>query len=101
MHPAKALCAGLLWSCMTPVAQADFNHDEARALRMSGQILPLTDILQRIKRLYPGDILGVQLDSSDDGYRYTIELLAPDDRIWELLLDAETGKILKRDLEAR
>lgn len=101
MNPVKALCSAMFCASLSSPLHADFNHDEARALRISGEILPLTDILQRIRRLYPGDVLSVQLDSSDSGYRYTIELLAPDDHIWELLLDANTGKILKKDLEER
>lgn len=98
MQLTKALYLTVLCGSLSAPLLADITHDDARALRMSGQILPLSDILQQINPRYPGEILSAQLIQSKLGYRYKIELLTHKDEIRSLLLDAETGKILNKDL---
>lgn len=85
----------------SPHLYAEATHDDARALRVAGQILPLGDLLQGIYHQYPGKILGAELLEHTEGYRYRIELLTLDSQMMTLLLDAKTGQILNTDRKER
>ncbi len=78
---------------------ADDSHLEARELAREGRILPLEEILTRIERDYPGDILEVEFERKKHRLIYEIELLDTRGTVWELKVDAVNGDILKQELE--
>jgi uncharacterized membrane protein YkoI len=77
-----------------PAAQADNDHDRALGLRHKGEILPLTTIIQRTSRRFPGEVLEVELKKKDGRRVYEIEILGDDHVVREILVDAANGKIL-------
>ena len=79
------------------LAMADNDHERARELHEAGKIMALEQILENIRDEYPGRLLEVKLEQEDDSVIYEIELLDSDGKVWDLKLDATTGKLLKRE----
>jgi uncharacterized membrane protein YkoI len=75
---------------------ADGDHERAKALHDSGKIMALEQILENIRDEYPGRLLEVKLEQENDSVIYEVELLDSEGKVWELELDAVTGKLLKR-----
>lgn len=71
------------------------DHDRARQALESGEILPLRTILERVERDYPGQIMEVELEREDGGWRYEIKLLRHDGALIKLVLDARDGRPLR------
>ena len=78
---------------------ADDDHEEAKRLLESGDILSLERILQKARAIQPGKILEVELETEKNQKVYEIELLTSDGRLLELLFDARTGKHLSTEVE--
>ena len=90
--------AGLL--CAASVASADRrDHDDARALRERGAIVPLEEILRAATAQHPGRVVDVELEPKGGAYVYEIELLDAAGEVWELKYDAGTGALLKEETE--
>ncbi len=90
------LLVGLL---ATTATHADDDHTRARQALERGEVLPLTEILARVREQYPGHVLETEFDAEDDGYRYELELLDEDGYVLEIELDAATGEILEVERE--
>jgi len=73
------------------------DHERAKALLESGEILSLEQILKNIREEQPGRLLEVKLEEEKDTLIYEVELLDNEGRVWELKLDAVTGELLKRE----
>jgi uncharacterized membrane protein YkoI len=80
-------------------ADSDIDQDEARRLRESGDILPLTEILNVARTTHPGRIIEVELERERGHYIYEIELLDEDGQVLELKYDAASGVLLEKELE--
>ncbi len=89
-----AVCLLLVLTPCIPVL-ADNDHTEARRLMESGSILPLEQILDSVRGVWPGRILEVELERNKGSYIYEIELLDAQGAVWELEIDAITGQLLK------
>lgn len=89
--------AALSLAALTCVASArDLDQDEARALRMSGVILPLDQLMKAALERYPGStLLEAELEEDDDIFIYEVELLTRDGIVREMELDARDGRILE------
>lgn len=76
----------------------DDDHDRARAVRNSGQILPLQAILSAVERDFRGEVLEVELEGEDDdaagAWIYEIKVLTAVGSVIELKYDAATGRLL-------
>ena len=98
MHNKIFLVSALLIAIMilSPLALvlADNDHDEARRLHESGEILPLELILQNVRRTHPGKVLEVELEREDGRIVYELEILGKDGIVKEIYLDARTGELL-------
>jgi uncharacterized membrane protein YkoI len=77
----------------------DVGHDEARRLRQAGTILPVETILERLLLEQPGRLLDLELERDDGRYVYELEMLDSSGTVWELLFDARTGALIKRERE--
>jgi uncharacterized membrane protein YkoI len=75
------------------------DHEEARRLQQAGVILPLETIIEKAQAIHAGRILEAELESKQGGHQYEIEILDEDGHVWELKLDAQTGQLLKQELE--
>lgn len=74
---------------------ADDSQHAARKLRTSGQILSLEKIHEKANLIKPGKILETELENKKGLFIYEIELLDNMGVVWELKLDAKTGKLIK------
>jgi uncharacterized membrane protein YkoI len=94
-----AICL-LPWLMLAQGAsRADSDHMEARRLVESGRILSLEQVLESVHRQWPGRILEVELETKHRGYVYEIELLDLHGHVWEMKVDAVSGKILRSEQE--
>ncbi|WP_255581722.1 PepSY domain-containing protein [Cupriavidus sp. AU9028] len=76
-------------------ARADADADMARAALRSGEILPLTRILQTVASQYEGDVIDVELERDDGIWKYEIKLLLPTESVAKLEYDARNATLLK------
>lgn len=78
---------------------ADDDHEQARRLKESGQILSLEQILKAARSVHSGRVLEVELDNEKGRYVYEVELLDEGGEVWELYFDAASGELIKRKRE--
>ena len=72
------------------------DHEQIRRLKENGRIRSLESVLEEIRRDYPGRIIEIELDDDDGRYIYEIELVDERGIVWDLEIDARTGKLLKK-----
>ncbi|MES9831223.1 MAG: PepSY domain-containing protein [Candidatus Thiodiazotropha sp. LLP2] len=80
-------------------ADDEESYQEARRLTKTGEILPLQVLLNSIQAEQQGRVLEVELERKGSQYIYEIEILDEQGVVWEYLIDAANGQILKRELE--
>jgi len=78
---------------------ADIDHDDAKRLVESGDILALEIILKKAREIEPGKVLEVELESKKGKNIYEIELLNTEGVVYELKFDAKSGKHLSTEKE--
>ena len=92
-------CSPVLLACSFLVAPAwaSDRDDHERALQavQSGQVLPLTTVLERLGREHPGQVLEVELERDAGQWIYEIKLLSADGQLLKLKLDAGTAAVLR------
>ena len=98
----RLLCVVLLLSC-GGFSQADSDHDRARHAREAGEVLPLRNILERVRKEVPGEVLDVELDrdKDDDEVRwiYKIKVLRKNGSLVKLKIDARSGQMISRKIK--
>ena len=82
-----------------PFAAAEEGQVTVRKLQESGQILSLEKIAKLANAVKPGEILETELEHKKGRYIYEVELLDTRGQVWEVKLDAKTGKLIKLELE--
>lgn len=92
-----ALLIGI--ALLTSITLADDDYMEARRLEKAGSILSLETILKSVMKQQPGRILEVELAREHGRHIYEIELLDSAGVVWEIAVDAVTGKLLKTEQE--
>ena len=70
------------------------DHDLARAALASGEILPLSAILTRLEKDYPGQIVEVELEREKGQWIYEIKLLQKDGLRQKLKVDAKNADVI-------
>ena len=81
---------------LPPVETEDgLDAGAARAAVLHGEILSLERILQIVRREFSGDIVEIQLELEDGALAYEFDILSPDGRLFEIEIDAATGKVLE------
>jgi uncharacterized membrane protein YkoI len=85
---AAALVAG--------TALADDRHDQDRALEAlrRGEVAPLEEILDLVRRTRPGTVLEVELEREGGRWVYEVETLNPEGVIGKVRIDATTRALL-------
>ena len=90
----------LIAMSLSALAAAGESHLEARRLVEQGVIRPLDEIMVEVRKQHPGRILEAELERRRDaGYIYEIELLDEEGNVWELEVDAASGKLLDTEPE--
>ena len=92
-NSVKLIITSLVISLSSPLF-ADDDHDEAKRLVESGEILALKVILQKVREVQEGKVLEVEFEEKNGKNIYEIELLSPNGTVFELKFDAQTGKHL-------
>jgi uncharacterized membrane protein YkoI len=93
---AGTIAATSLFAAGLASADNRMKQSEVRQLRESGRILPMEDILARVRKLQPGQVVEVELERDGDRYVYEVKLIDDADRIHKFELDAGSGEVLKR-----
>jgi uncharacterized membrane protein YkoI len=78
------------------------DHDRARRALEAGEIMPLSQILDRVERDYPGRVVEIELDRDDGRWIYEIKMLRDGGRLLKLKVDARDARVLRvkgRDAE--
>jgi uncharacterized membrane protein YkoI len=71
------------------------DHERARKALLEGRMKSLSEITELVKPQFPGQIIGVELDSEDGGrFVYEFDVLTPKGKLLEIDVDAATGAIL-------
>ncbi len=78
---------------------ADDDHDKAKRLLESGEILSLEEILVKVRKIQKGKILEVELEDEKNKPIYEIELVNPEGIVLELKFDAKNGQHLSTEKE--
>ncbi len=79
------------------LASDEVDHDQARRLLESGQILSLHQLMESLPQTRNGKVLEVELEQEKGRYTYEVEILDPQGQVWEYRIDAKTGKLLTRE----
>ncbi|MEI6985266.1 MAG: peptidase [Rhodospirillaceae bacterium] len=97
---ALAVCA--IFAALVAAAEGD-DHDRARAAVEAGRTRPLTEILETVRRDFPGEVIDVELEEGHHGrfhgahaggevpIIYDIKVRTAEGRILKLCYDAHTG----------
>ncbi|MDD3528273.1 MAG: PepSY domain-containing protein [Gallionellaceae bacterium] len=86
---ALAACLGLALP-----AWSEDDHDRARRALEAGEVLSLRNILERVERDHPGQVMEIELEHEDGGWQYEIKLLRPGGALVKLKVDARDGRVL-------
>lgn len=90
----------MLWLVL-PFAHAhDADHERARAAVQAGEVLPLPELLDRLRPAYPGQVLELELERDDGRWIYEIKLLQPGGQMVKLEVDARTAEVLKQRIRS-
>ena len=73
----------------------DYDHDAARRARASGEIAPLSEILEHVGKVYAGEVVEVELEREGSRWLYEIKLISTSNRYLEIYVDAKTKTIIK------
>ncbi len=101
MTPSRrtvTLLAALAWlaaSAAAPAQAREEDHDRALRAVRAGQVMPLPQVLDRLARTHPGQVLEVELEDKRSAWVYEIRLLQPDGRRVKLEVDARSGEVLR------
>lgn len=77
----------------------DADHERARNLMRSGEILSLERILQKHPRARDGRILEVELEEKRGQLVYEIDVMDHQGRVLEFKFDARNGQLLREKVE--
>ena len=91
------VAAGLATLLAPPSAEAGDHrgHERARAAVKASEVLPLTALLERLHRTYPGQVLELELEREGSRWIYEIKLLQAGGQLLKLEVDAATGQVLE------
>ena len=80
------------------VQAGEEDHERARRALEAGEVLPLKTILERVERVYPGQVMDVELEREHEirGERwiYKVKVLRTSGALVKLKMDARDGTVL-------
>lgn len=91
--------AALSAAAVSHPALAKEDQAAIRKLQETGKILSLAQIAAAARAIKPGDILETELEQKKSGYVYEVEILDSAGQVWELKMDAQSGKLIKLEVE--
>jgi hypothetical protein len=85
---------GLMLAPMA-VVLADSEQDRARDAVRAGEIAPLGQILEAVKRDFAGEVLDAELERDDGRWIYEIKLISPQGAVLKLKYDAKSRALIR------
>lgn len=95
MRRRGAALAAVALVLLARQAPADRDHDRVRGALQRGDVLPLAEILARVGRDCPGEVLEVELEDEEGRVAYELKVLAPGGAVGKVLYDARSGALLR------
>jgi len=91
------LLAAALLSAAPAMASDHDEHrrDEVRRAVEAGEIKSLADILAAVRGKLPGEVAGVEIEREHGRWRYEFRVVDSKGRLYEVYVDARSGKIEK------
>jgi hypothetical protein len=77
-------------STLTPPPTTRSDQARARSAATSGDIVPLSRVLEFIKVTYNSEVIDVKLRNAQSKYFYVVKIISADGRISQVLLNAKT-----------
>ncbi len=71
------------------------DHERARAALLAGEVLPLQDVLAKVQRSHPGEVLEVELEREHGRWVYELKVLQRGGQLLRLDVDAKTAVVLR------
>jgi uncharacterized membrane protein YkoI len=75
----------------------DDDHDRARRAFEQGEVLPLADILARVRGELGGEVVGVSFERENGRWVYEFRVIGSGGRLIEVYVDAATAEVLERE----
>jgi uncharacterized membrane protein YkoI len=91
---ALALLLAMLTSLPAVQARSRDDHERAHSAVQAGEVMPLEQVLARIAKSHPGQVMKIELEHEDGAWVYEVKLLQADGQLVKLLLDARTAQRL-------
>lgn len=97
---ALALLLGAWWSAVGAApgdrewADDDHSHDRARRAVEQGTALPVTEMLQRLRERYPGEVVATEYEYEFQRWVYEFKVIDEDGHLRKVHLDAATGQVV-------
>jgi uncharacterized membrane protein YkoI len=79
-----------------PPSRAHDDHERRDAVRRAneaGEVLPLAEILRRVRGQVAGDVAGIEIEREHGRWRYEFRVIDRTGRVLEVLVDAKSGAI--------
>ena len=73
------------------------DHDRARRAFEQGEVLPLAEILARVRGELGGEVVGVSFEREHDRWVYEFRVIGAGGRLVEVYVDAATAEVLERE----
>jgi uncharacterized membrane protein YkoI len=73
------------------------DHDRARRAFEGGEVLPLAEILARVRGELGGEVVGVSFEREHDRWVYEFKVIGAGGRLVEIYVDAATAEVLERE----
>jgi len=96
MVPAALLAALIPFLTLGPSCAHDDDHDKRDAVRravQSGDALPLSQILPKLRSRIAGDVTGIDIERERGRWRYEFRIIGRDGRVLEVHVDARSGEV--------
>lgn len=93
-----ALLTAVLFSSAC-LALADQDYQLAKKLRQQGKILSLEKIIANARNEKNGEVLETEFEAKNGRYIYEVEILDSHGQVWEIKLDAKSGKVIKVEID--
>ena len=76
-------------------ADGPIDHKRALEARKSGEIRPLTEILEKVRPQFSGEIIKIEIEREDGRWVYEFKILRTNGSRTDIYVDGKTGKIIR------
>ncbi len=97
MRRRTFILAAALFACLAPapVFAVPIERGTLLAAKNTGTSRPLPEILAIVRNAVPGRVVDVQLNKNSTPWKYKIKVLTEAGNVVKVIVDAESGKILR------